>query len=83
MITIFNREELLMTDSMRVQGEVRTALEREHIEYKIISRGRYAMRGIIPPRDNPDRDIYTYLIYVKEADLSRAQYAIKDIDLLK
>ena len=41
------------------------------------------MRGMIPPRDNPDRDIYTYLIYVKEADLSRAQYAIKDIDLLK
>lgn len=75
MITVFNRAELEITSSMKRQWEIRHALAANSIEYKLIVKGRYALRShdFRAPSDNPDDGIYVYCFYVKEKDLPEAR----------
>lgn len=79
MITLFNRQELLITYDMKKQSDVRTILQNHKIEYSVkvknllspspISsgdRGHRAMPGIDLNK------AYEYKIYVKKEDYEKA-----------
>ncbi len=75
MITIFNRQELIFTQSMQVQGEVRMLLVQNKIPYKIktINRSGHgrARGGMGTAGRNPDL-MYEYHIYVHQKDYEKA-----------
>ncbi|MFI3175160.1 MAG: hypothetical protein R3Y53_08215 [Bacillota bacterium] len=84
MITIFNRKELTITFSMKIQSEVRETLQANHIEYSIktinrkspspLSAGTRASTGTFG--ENLDL-AYEYIIYVKKQDYEHASYLIR------
>ncbi len=75
MITLFNRRELTITDSMERQAEIRELLSKHHIDYKmtVSNRGGGQSRGSF--RLNMDY-IYEYRFYVHKDNLELAQAAI-------
>ncbi len=83
MITFFNRRELIMTDSMKKQWEIRHALATNDVEYKLVVKGRYAMRsfGFSAPPENPDKGMNLYYFYVRERDFDQACAVISRISL--
>lgn len=82
MITLFNRRELFVTQSMKRQGEIRTLLAQNHIEYHLKTRGqddsftradlraRTGSAGIDPECQ------YTYSFYVHKNDYEKAMHLI-------
>ena len=83
MITIFSRKELLITTSMKQQGDVREILAANGIDYKVkvtnqqnvalfgSSRARCGSLGI-------NQDLaYVYKIYVHKSDYENALRFIK------
>lgn len=84
MITIFNQKELIITDDLKTQADVRTILADHKIPYKTKtvnrmspsplrtgSRAHAGSFGI-----NMDR-MYEYTIYVKKADYDKAFYLLR------
>ena len=82
MITLFNRRELIVTQSMKRQGEIRTLLAQNDIEYHLKTRGqddsftradlraRTGSAGIDPACQ------YTYTFYVHKNDYEKAMHVI-------
>lgn len=82
MITLFNRRELFVTQSMKRQGEIRSLLAQNHIEYHLKTRGqddsftradiraRKGSAGIDPEFQ------YTYTFYVYKKDYEKAMNLI-------
>lgn len=82
MITLFNRRELTVTHSMKRQGEIRTLLADNHIDYRLKTRGqddsrtradtraRFGSAGI-----NPEFQ-YIYTFYVHKNDYESALHII-------
>lgn len=82
MITLFNRRELIVTQSMKRQGEIRTLLAQNHIDYRLKTHGqddsftradlraRTGSAGI-----DPDFQ-YTYIFYVHKDDYEKAMHII-------
>lgn len=80
MITVFNRRELIVTTSMKRQGEIRTQLAANGIDYRLKTRGQddSLTRADIRARTgsagiNPDY-MYIYTFYVHQNDYEKAQY---------
>lgn len=84
MITIFNRKELLSTNEMQRQAQARQRLADSGIDYqvKVINRkspsplaaGSRAYTGTFGEKLE---FAYTYIIYVKRTDFSRARAVIE------
>lgn len=78
MITIFNRKELLSTNEMQRQAQARQRMADSGIDYhvKVINRaaGSCARTGTFG--EKPEF-AYTYIIYVKRTDFSRARAVIE------
>ncbi len=82
MMTLFNRRELIVTQSMKRQSEIRTRLAQNHIDYRLKTRGqddsfaradlraRTGSAGIDPEFQ------YTYTFYVHKNDYEKAMYII-------
>lgn len=82
MITLFNRRELTVTQSMRRQGEIRTLLASNGIEYRLKTRGQddSFTRSDIRARTgsagiNPEYQ-YIYTFYVHQNDYEKALHII-------
>lgn len=83
MITVFNRQELLITYDMKKQSEVRTILQNADIDYVVkvlnlkspspISAGSRARTGTFGEDLSKS---YEYKIYVKKTDFPRASALI-------
>lgn len=78
MITLWNRRELTVTQSLQRQAEIREALSAANIKYYLktvnmapVSRSRTGMLGL-----NPDY-LMEYLFYVHKNDYERAQFLIR------
>ncbi len=84
MITIFNREELINTFSMKKQSEVRNILADHGIAYKIKTINRKSASPMSPGSrartgtfgENLEL-AYEYIIYVKREDYEKASYLIR------
>ena len=79
MITIFNRKELLITDDMKKQSEVRTTLQNHNIKYDVkiknlLSPSIFSRSGrtYIGSRGVDLTKSYEYKIYVKKSDYEEA-----------
>lgn len=82
MIALFNRCELTMTHSMKRQGEIRTLLAANGIDYRLKTRGqddsltrtdiraRTGSAGIDPEHQ------YLYTFYVHKNDYEKARHVI-------
>lgn len=79
MIHLFNRKELLITNSMEHQSRVRDALAANGIDYQVrvksntggLSRSRTVMPGTRMEL------MYQYYIYVKRNDYEKAKYLLR------
>ena len=83
MLTIFNRKELLLTDDMKRQSDVRDLLAQNGIDYAVktinrqspaflsSSRARTGSFGIDLSR------AYEYRIYVRKSDYEKAKLLIR------
>lgn len=79
MLTIFNRQELIITFDMKRQAEVRDLLTQNGIDYsvKVINRGSpspfsVGTRGSMGTFGEDLQLEYEYIIYVHKSDYSRA-----------
>ena len=89
-MTIFNRKLLFQTFSLKIQAQIREALNANGIEYKIKTRSmsgpalfssRHANTGTFGM--NMDCN-YEYLIYVHKDDFEKAEYLLnKDRSILR
>lgn len=82
MITLFNRRQLIITDSMKRQSEIRALLSENDIGYSLKTRGqddsltradvrvRTGSAGIDPEH------MYMYTFYVHKDDYEKAQHVI-------
>ena len=83
MLTYFNRRELLITMDMKRQGEVRSILDKNGIQYDVKitnlenpavmgkSRGRTGSLGL------DQKYVYEYKIYVRKEDFDRVSNLIR------
>ena len=83
MLTYFNRRELLITMDMKRQGEVRSILDKNGIQYDVKitnlensavmgkSRGRTGSLGL------DQKYVYEYKIYVRKEDFDRVSSLIR------
>lgn len=83
MLTYFNRKELLITMDMKRQGEVRSILDKNGIQYDVKitnlenpavmgkSRGRTGSLGL------DQKYVYEYKIYVHKKDYEEAEWLIR------
>ena len=76
MIHLFNRRELLLTNSVERQARVRDVLAANGIPYRVktssnISRSRGVMPGMRMDM------LYQYRIYVKKDDYEKARHLIR------
>lgn len=82
MITLFNRRELIVTQSMKRQGEIRTLLAQNHIDYCLKTHGqddsftRADLRAHTGSAGiDPDFQ-YTYSFYVHKDNYEKAMHII-------
>ncbi len=83
MITIFNMKELCITYSMKEQSEIRDALSKNNIDYKIRTINRMApsplssgQRGRVGSfGQNMDLN-YEYIFYVQKKEYDHAKFVI-------
>lgn len=78
MITIFNRKELLLTYSMKEQGDVRMLLAQNKIPYKIFTKYRGGSRGHTGTLGLHSDLLYEYRIYVHKDDYEKAYAVINE-----
>ena len=75
MITIFNRKELILTYSMKEQGDVRMILAQNRIPYKIYTRNigdMHSFRGHTGTLGMNSDLLYEHRIYVHKDDYEKA-----------
>ena len=79
MITLFNRKELVLTYSMKIQGEVRMMLSQNKIPYKIVTKNigdAHSARGHsgVPLGSGGLKAdlLYEYRIFVHKDDYEKA-----------
>lgn len=82
MITLFNRRELLVTDSMKRQSEIRALLSKNGIGYSLKTRGqddsltRSDVRARTGSAGIDLEHMYMYTFYVHKDDYEKAQHVI-------
>ena len=75
MIYLFNRRELLLTNSMERQARVRDALAEKGIPCQVRCRSNYSRSRTVLPGTQLDA-MYRYYIYVKKEDYEKAKALI-------
>ena len=87
MITLFNRAKLFTCDNQMAAADIWGRLESKGIEYKVVTNQsissfrknirfnqiQKASMGGIPASYYNDAPQYTYIVYVKKQDLSKAK----------
>lgn len=84
MITIFNRKEVCITYSMQEQGEIRTLLAQNGIDYSV----KVVNRKSPSPVDAGSRartgsfgedlsKMYEYIFYVRKNDIEKAKHIVQ------
>ena len=76
MIHLFNRREVLLTNSMERQARVRDLLAENGIPCQVRCRSNYSRSRTVLPGTQPDA-LYRYYIYVKKEDYEKAKALIR------
>lgn len=86
MITIFNRKELTITNSIERQSEIRELLSGHNIDYKIRFIQRHSSAGGRARTEVLTRNsaiTNQYIFYVRKSDLENARFVLIDGHIIK